>query len=97
MLFEDPKAFGGAGTLKSAGADNARIAQAIQDGSRAHYLKKWGGPVNAERAVAPFGPPADFPVTNDALRAVAERGESVQQYLYKGATDAALRPADVQG
>ncbi len=32
----------------------AQIGRAIEAGSRAHYLKKWGGPVNAETFFSPF-------------------------------------------
>lgn len=44
-----------AGTLKSATDDaRAAIERAIGQGSRAHYERKWGGPVNAERFLQPF-------------------------------------------
>jgi GT2 family glycosyltransferase len=42
-------------TLKQVSAPEAeRIRGAIQHQSRAYYLKKWGGPVNAETFWAPF-------------------------------------------
>jgi hypothetical protein len=42
-------------TLKQVSAPEAeRIRGAIQQQSRAYYLKKWGGPVNAETFWAPF-------------------------------------------
>lgn len=45
----------GSGTLKS--LDEKRrlmLETAITKGSRAHFAKKWGGPVNQERFAAPF-------------------------------------------
>jgi hypothetical protein len=46
----------GAGTLKAVDApEHARIEAAISAGSRTYYQKKWGGPVNQETFLAPFG------------------------------------------
>jgi hypothetical protein len=43
------------GTLKSVDAkQRQQIEAAINAGSRAHYQRKWGGPVNQERFFAPF-------------------------------------------
>jgi hypothetical protein len=43
------------GTLKSVDAkQRQQIEAAINVGSRAHYQRKWGGPVNQERFFAPF-------------------------------------------
>lgn len=45
-----------AGTMK--GVDDRtreRIGRAIDTGSRAYYQEKWGGPVNGETYLAPFG------------------------------------------
>lgn len=47
-----------AGTLKSVDpAKKAQIERGIAAGSRQYYLKKWGGPVNAERFFTPFDEP----------------------------------------
>lgn len=44
-----------AGTLKEMGTKARQAVEAtISAGSRAHYLRKWGGAVNQERFLAPF-------------------------------------------
>lgn len=49
----------GSGTLKNVSSERReRLERAIASGSRAHYEKKWGGPVNHERWNVPF---ADVP------------------------------------
>lgn len=46
----------GSGTLTHASAEKrARLQQQIEQGSRAHHLRKWGGAANAEKLVVPFG------------------------------------------
>lgn len=46
---------GGSQTMKSLdGPAFRRIGKAITEGSRAHYARKWGGPVNAECYAQPF-------------------------------------------
>jgi hypothetical protein len=47
----------GSQTLKSMAPDlRATTERQISQGSRTHYEKKWGGPVNAERYTRPFDP-----------------------------------------
>lgn len=47
----------GSGTLKSMSPERrAQVEQAIELGSRAYYVKKWGGPVNEETYLTPFKP-----------------------------------------
>lgn len=46
---------GGSGTLKAMTPEKrATHEKRIQDGSRAHHLRKWGGPVNEETFREPF-------------------------------------------
>lgn len=46
----------GSQTLKSVDPkERQRIERAIESGSRAYYQKKWGGPVNQETYLQPFG------------------------------------------
>lgn len=46
----------GSATLKSLdGPAFMRIGKAISEGSRAYYVQKWGGPVNEETFLVPFG------------------------------------------
>lgn len=44
----------GSATLKTL-ANRAQVEQAIEAGSRAYYAQKWGGPVNEETYLEPFG------------------------------------------
>lgn len=45
------------GSLKSMSEEKrARIEKQIAEGSRRYYEQKWGGPVNEERYLKPFGP-----------------------------------------
>lgn len=70
------------GSLKAMDPEkNRRWSEMIEQGSRAYYARKWGGKLNEERAVVPFGPAVDYAVTNNDLRAVAEAGMSVSAYL----------------
>jgi len=69
------------GALKAMDPEkNAAWSKMIDQGSRAHYTRKWG-PVNAETKVEPFGPDLDLPVTMHALRTIADSGFSVREYL----------------
>ena len=47
----------GSGTLKGMDPERrARKEAQIERGSRAYYIRKWGGPVNQETFEHPFGP-----------------------------------------
>jgi len=37
--------------------EHPEIADRVAKGSRQHYQRKWGGPVNGERYLVPFTPP----------------------------------------
>lgn len=77
------------------------INRSIESGSRAYYLKKWGGPVNQETFVLPFRQTEDRDVTTPALQRMVQEGHSEQlprvdvawlmqqgNYEPKGAADA---------
>ena len=59
---------GGSGTLKSMNPERrATVERAIELGSRAHYARKWGGPVGAEKFAAPFDGIEVTGITNPEL------------------------------
>lgn len=59
---------GGSGTLRAMDSDmRAQLTAAINAGSRKYYEKKWGGAVNDEQFVAPFGDPYPFADEEDAI------------------------------
>jgi hypothetical protein len=68
----------GSGTLK--GVDDktrARIEQQTRTISRAHYVAKWGGPVNEERYRVPFDPASAIDgVTTPELFAEVQHGQT---------------------
>ena len=90
------------GTLKSVDPQRrAAIERQITEGSRAHYLRKWGGPVNEETFASPHaGTACTVPVRTGDLRQVAERGKSVRAYVFgarlEAAQDEGLRMALAQ-
>ena len=49
-----------------------KLDGAIEQGSRAYYAKKWGGPVNQERFVLPFHQTEDRDVTTPVLQAMVQ-------------------------
>ena len=49
-----------------------KLDRAIEAGSRAYYVRKWGGPVNQERFVLPFHQTEDRDVTTPALQAMVQ-------------------------
>lgn len=81
-------------TLKTLPPEEAqRIRQSIDQHSRAHYAKKWGGPVNAETYLTPFGlavsddfatgkstAVTDGSATTPALQAAQQRRERIPGY-----------------
>ncbi len=70
------------GTLKQFSEEQRRIwGDKIAHGSRTYHLQKWGGEVNLETKIEPFGPNMPFDVSMDRLRQVAERGDAVSGYL----------------
>ncbi len=79
------------GTLKQfSEAQRQMWSERITRGSRAYHQAKWGGEVNRETKIEPFGEDRPFDVSMDALRRVAENGDVVSGYLLMKELDAAV-------
>lgn len=78
----------GAATLKTADdAKRTAIERAISAGSRYHYAQKWGGPVNEETYLKPFG--GDW-----SRSAAVTDGTATTPYLQHHQPDPVIDPRD---
>lgn len=77
-------------TLKQVSPEKrAALERGIAQGSRKHYLSKWGGPVNQERYTIPFNPAsAQDGVTNPDLQRMTAGGGAVRVPLGDGSDTA---------
>lgn len=83
-------------TLKSVIPERrTKISRAIEQGSRAHYLRCWGGPVNQERYTIKGDPlSARDGVTNPELQAWVQGGGSVRELVDDARNNATLGLSD---